>query len=193
MKLVKFLSLSAFAALLALAPLASEEYLIDVEHSAMLFSVQHMGLGNTWGRFNDFSGVIKFDAKDLEHSMVEVTVQVASVDTHSKKRDAHLRNTDIFDAGTFPTMTFVGKGFKAAGDNAYEVEGTINIRGKEQSLKLKLVKIGEGIHVKLKKPAIGFEAEFEIDRTAFGVGEGDVSAALGKSVRIIVALEAVGK
>jgi polyisoprenoid-binding protein YceI len=179
--------------LATLLPAGSEEYTVDTSHSALNFSIQHMGLGNTWGRFNDFSGTIQFDENQLAASAVSITANIASVDTYNKKRDDHLRNTDIFDAGTYPTMSFSGKGFTKIAEGQYEVTGDLTIRDTTKKITVVLKKIGEGTHFFEKKPAIGFEADFEIDRKDFGVGQGKVDGAMGKKVRIIAALEAIAK
>ncbi len=171
----------------------AEIYQVDTPHSSLIFSIQHMGLGNTWGRFNDFSGTIDFDAKNLANSSIKVEAKTASVDTNNKKRDDHLRNADFFDAGTFPSMSFSGKGFKEVSDNNYEVTGSLNIHGEKQDVTVVLKKVGEAIHFSKKKPAVGFEAEFSIERKDFNIGQGKVDGAVGKSVRIIVALEAIAE
>ena len=58
------------------------------------------------GLFNDFSGQIQVDPAYLEKIQVEVTIAVSSVNTDNEKRDVHLRSTDFFDAGSFPSITF---------------------------------------------------------------------------------------
>jgi polyisoprenoid-binding protein YceI len=174
-------------------PAESQEYAIDTSHSALNFSIQHIGLGNTWGRFNDFSGTIEYDASQLSSSSIQLTANIASVDTHNKKRDDHLRNTDIFDAGTYPTMSFSGKGFKMVSKDQYEVTGELTIRDISKKITVILQKIGEGTHFFAKKPAIGFEVDFNIDRKDFGIGQGKVDGSMGKKVRIIAALEAIAK
>ncbi|MBF0245236.1 MAG: YceI family protein [Planctomycetes bacterium] len=174
-------------------PTSAETYEVDATHSALIFSIQHMGLGNTWGRFNDFSGKITLDPAHLDQASIEVKAVVASVDSGNKKRDDHLRNTDIFDAGTYPEMSFSGTGFKDLGEGRYEVSGTFVLREIKQALTVTLRKVGEGKHLQTGKPALGFETEFSIDRKAFGVGQGKVDGALGQKVRVIVALEALAK
>lgn len=193
MKNIKKSLLGLGVSLLMILPLSATSYKIDTSHSALLFSIQHLGLGNTWGRFNAFDGTIVYDPSKLEASSVSVTAKIASVDTDNKKRDDHLRNTDVFDAGTYPEMKFEGKGFKSLGDKKYEVKGTLTIRDKSLPLTVVLKKIGEGKHFFAKKPAIGFETEFIIDRRAYGVGQGKVDNAMGGSVRIIAALEAIAQ
>lgn len=179
--------------LLAVSSLDAVEYQIDNTHSATIFSVQHLGLGYSYGRFNTFSGTINFDEAALDQSSIHMEIDVASVDTDNKKRDDHLRNADFFDAGTHPKMTFTSTSIKAVDGkkDTYAVSGKLSIRGTSKDITVETKKVGQGIHAMTQTPAIGFETQFSIDRTEFGVGQGKVSQMLGKKVRITVALEAV--
>lgn len=179
--------------LLVWAGLSAAEYQVDLGHSALVFSTQHVGLGNTWGRFNDFTGSVTWDPANLAGCAVSVTAQVASVDTGLPARDNHLRQADILDAAAFPTMTFVGKGFTALAEaNTYAVTGSFSLHGVARDITVNFRKVGEGKtpDPANSKPAVGFEGEFTINPVDFGVGQGRIAAMLAP-VRIIVALEAV--
>ncbi|MFW5845700.1 MAG: YceI family protein, partial [Planctomycetota bacterium] len=159
---------------MVLVPAQAQEYQIDTGHSALIWGVQHLGLGNTYGRFNDFGGTIIYDPDDLATSAVDVTVQIASIDSADAKRDAHLRNADVFDAGTFPTMTFRGEGFRpvAGKENTYAVDGEITLRGISKPLSVEFVKIGQGPQPMMdNRPAVGFQSQFILNRHDFGVGQ----------------------
>ena len=179
--------------LCSISSASAASYVIDSGHSGALFKVQHIGLGYTYGRFNTFSGTINFDAEDLANASINLSIQVASIDSNDKKRDDHLRNADFFDAGTHPEMTFTSTAFKAVDGKAdtYAITGDLSIRGSTKSITIEAKKIGQGIHGMTKTAAIGFETSFTIDRTAFGVGQGKVSAYVGKDVHITVGLEAI--
>lgn len=56
----------------------------------------------------------EFDPANLEGSTVEITVDVASIDTGIAKRDDHLRNEDFFDVAKYPTAKLKFHGFKAS-------------------------------------------------------------------------------
>lgn len=66
--------------------------------------------------------------KDIGKSKVDVTVQIASIDTAEKKRDDHLKSADFFDAKKFPTMTFKSKKFTGNLED-FKVTGDLTIKG----------------------------------------------------------------
>ena len=179
---------------LTFAPAFSAEYAVDKGHSALIWSVKHLGLGYTYGRFNDFAGTITYDANNLKSSAVNITAQVGSIDSNDTKRDGHLRSADFFDAATFPTMTFVGTGFQAGEkEGTYSVTGKLTLRGVSKEITVPFKKTGEGEHFFAKKPAIGFEGQFSINPKDYGVGQGKAGGSIGDTVRIIVALEGIQK
>ena len=77
-------------------------YKIDPEHSSVLFEVNHLGMSDLHGRFNDIAG--NFTISKGGPAKVEATIKTASVDTNHKKRDKHLRSPDFFNVKQFPNM-----------------------------------------------------------------------------------------
>ena len=54
---------------------------IDTSHSEILFAVRHMMISTVRGQFNKFSGSINIDEANPANSSVEVTIDVASINT----------------------------------------------------------------------------------------------------------------
>src|SRR5665213_1079301 len=107
--------------------LAIETYHIDPVHSAVTFKVKHMMINHSIGRFNEFEGGVHFDPHDLENSSIRMSIQAASIDTHHKDRDEHLKAPDFFDAARFPTITFNSESIsKHLGK--YSITGNLTIK-----------------------------------------------------------------
>jgi polyisoprenoid-binding protein YceI len=103
-------------------------YAIDPSHSHVGFVVRHAMVSKVRGSFTDFEGSGYFDAEDPSRSHLELVVSVASIDTNSADRDAHLRSPDFFDVDRFPHMRFVSTGVERTGDGTYRVTGDLTIR-----------------------------------------------------------------
>lgn len=76
----------------------------------------------TKGTFSDVETTIIFDKMDLTKSSIKAIVDVKSLATDSKGRDAHLMSPDFFDQEKYPKITFSSteiktseKGFTATG------------------------------------------------------------------------------
>lgn len=105
------------------------DWQIDSAHSATQFSVRHMMVSTVRGQFGKTSGVVNFDPKNPAQAKVDVTVDVASIDTREPKRDAHLKGADFFDVQQFPTMTFKSKRIEAPGAGRLRMAGDLTMRG----------------------------------------------------------------
>lgn len=120
----------SFGTALAAFPAAATEWVLDDTHTEIGFSVRHMMVTDVKGAFDKYTGVINIDDKDPTKSVVNVEIDVNSINTKVAKRDAHLKSPDFFDAANHPKMTFkstkIEKGAKA---NTYKVTGDLTIRG----------------------------------------------------------------
>jgi polyisoprenoid-binding protein YceI len=158
---------SALLALSLAAPLAADVYTVDKGHSEASFQVRHM-VTKVRGRFNDFSGVINIDPAKPESSSVEFTIQAASIDSQSAKRDEHLRGADFFDVEKHPTITFKSSRVRPAGKDRYEVTGTLTMRGVSKVITLPVAFLGF-----VKTPwggeVAGFETEVTLNRKDYGI------------------------
>ncbi|MCZ7583414.1 MAG: YceI family protein [Deltaproteobacteria bacterium] len=86
------LFLFALAALVALPASAfAADWSYDSAHTTVGFKVKHLGLVYVHGTFDEFSGTISWDGKDLTTGDASVTIKAASVNTSNAKRDKHLR------------------------------------------------------------------------------------------------------
>ena len=141
---------------------------VDPSHSAIAFSVRHMVVSKTRGRFNKWSGQLRFDAGNPSASSVEVDIDPASLDTGDAQRDAHLRSPDFFDVEKFPTASFRSSKVEVAGEDRYLVTGNLTVHGITQPVVLDVTYEGSG-----KDPwggeRAGFSATTTIDRKHFGL------------------------
>jgi polyisoprenoid-binding protein YceI len=102
-------------------------------------------------------------------SSVEVSVQLASIDTRDAGRDEHLRSADFFDTEAHPTMTFRSTGVRATGTaGRYAVDGELTVRGITKPLTLDVTFDGVARDPWGGERA-GFTATGEIDREDFGL------------------------
>ena len=86
---------------------AAGRWQIDPGHTELAFVGRHFMLTKVRGRFTGVSGVIQV-AEAPGDTTVEVTIDMASVNSGSQARDDHLRSADLFDAARHPTGTFSG-------------------------------------------------------------------------------------
>jgi polyisoprenoid-binding protein YceI len=165
--MIRKLSLTAAAAVLAASPVLADTYVIDKSHSDASFQVRHM-MSRVRGHFNDYAGSIAVDPARPEAASVEFTVKAASIDTDNENRDKDLRSANFFDVEKFPEITFKSTKVKAAGKDKYDVTGTLTIHGVAKEVTLPVQFLGFG-----KDPWGNDKAGFSIDtilnRKDFGI------------------------
>ena len=144
---------------------------LDPAHSSVEFSVKHMMMTTVRGRFKEIEATLTADEEHPEGCCVEVTLQVASIDTGMADRDTHLQSPDFFDAPRFPTITF--KSRKLGGDverdgDRFQITGDLTIHGTTMEVTLDCTFEGRGKDPWGKERA-GFSARTELDRRDWGL------------------------
>lgn len=196
---LSFRKLAALAALSAAMSLpaagAGAEWKIDSAHAAAQFAVKHLMISTVRGEFKGVTGTVNWDAQDVSKSVVEVTIDVTTVNTGEAKRDAHLKSPDFFDAAKFPTMSFKSTKIETGAPGKLRVTGDLTIRGVTRPVVLEV----EGPTPAIKDPwgneRVALNATGKVNRQDFGVkwnqtmdGGGVV---VGDEVNIIIDAELV--
>ena len=141
---------------------------VDVAHSAIEFSVRHMMIAKVKGLFHEFEAKIDADPFDLTTADISFSIDLNSVDTRNKDRDAHLRSADFFEIEKFPTMDFQSTSIAKTGDDEYNVTGDVTLHGVTHSETFKVTFEGSG-----KDPwgneKVGFSVKGSLKRSNYGL------------------------
>lgn len=147
---------------------AQSTWTADVSHSSLGFSISHMVVSETEGRFNLFNGKVVSKNDDFTDAQIDFTVEVKSVNTENQKRDDHLKGPDFFDAEKFPKMTFKSTSFKKISDKNYKLEGDLTIKGVTKKATFDVVYNGQA-KSPYGKILAGFKATGKINRFDYGL------------------------
>lgn len=168
-------------------------YNFDKAHSFIGFKVKHMGLVEVPGFFRDFTGEVKFDAKNVSKSSVSFKAMTTSVDTGVAGRDKHLRTADFFDVEKFPEMTFNSTKVEKKG-KGWVVTGDLTMRGVTKPVSIPFEIAGWLPATERSALKMGIAGETTINRRDFGVNYGnDLPSgipAVSDEVRVVLQIEA---
>lgn len=190
-RIVFFLLLSSLIAPAAYS--AGDSWDLDKAHSNVYFSVDHI-FSKVRGHFEEFETEIVFNPDQLDKSRFVFTIEVDSIDTNISKRDKHLVSADFFDEGKHPKMIFTSTKVTAADGGVYNIDGTLEVKGKTYDLTLPLTLVGVKDHPTVPgKEVAGFNGKVMIDRLSYGVGNGKFykMGVVGKDVEVFVSLEVI--
>jgi cytochrome b561/polyisoprenoid-binding protein YceI len=151
----------------------------------------NLGFTSAWsgqpvrGRFDRWRADILFSPDALDRSKVTVVIDVGSADTGDQQRDAVLPSGDWFDSAGHPRAVFTASRFEKVGTDRYVAHGTLQLKGvsKPQDLAFRLRITGDQAEV---------TGATSLDRTVFGVGQGEFAATdqISGKVEVNVALRA---
>ena len=161
-------SLALIAAVLS-APASAADYVIDTDkaHASINFRIKHLGFSWLTGRFDTFKGTFSFDEANPSASKVDLSIDVASIETGSADRDGHLKSGDFFDAETYPTITFTSTKVERDGDD-WNITGDLTIKDVTKSVTIPFEQTGSA-RDPFGNVRVGFEGETTINRKDWGL------------------------
>ncbi|MBP6878035.1 MAG: YceI family protein [Phenylobacterium sp.] len=131
-----------------------------------------LGFATAWGgvaiegRFDRWNADILFSPQALDKSKVAVSIDLASAVSGDAQRDESLQGADWFDTAEHPKATFTATRFEKTGENRYVAHGTLALRGANHPLRLPFT-------LKIEGDKARVSGVTSLDRTAFGVGQGE--------------------
>lgn len=150
---------------------------LNPDRTTVEFHTKIMRVIPVKGRIKATEGGVRLGTDgDIDGSLI---LDVATIDTGIKKRDAHLRSADFFDADRYPTIIFTAQSVGTFQSGRSELKGSITLHGQTRPLTT-LVEIE---HVPTE---VRVSANINLDRTAWGVGR----TRLGPSTTAHVVVEA---
>lgn len=140
------------------------------------------------GEFGDWQAEIVFAENALEKSHIEVKVNLAKVTTGDSQRDEALPTADWFNAEQYPQAVFKSTKIVSKGKQRYQAQGTLTLKNVSQKVTLDFV-------LNVKDKLAKAQGTAQLDRTAFGVGQGEWAAtdSIPAAVKVQFKLEAMAK
>jgi polyisoprenoid-binding protein YceI len=165
--------IAGFLALAAASAMAAPTtYNLDPTHTYPSFAADHFGGISTWrGKFTKSSGTVTLD-RAARTGSVDVTIDVASIDTGNAPLDKHVKTAEFLDVEKFPTAHFKGSQLRFAGDVPVAVAGEFTFHGVTRPLTLKIDSFKCFVNPMIKREVCGAEASAQFDRADFGVNWG---------------------
>jgi polyisoprenoid-binding protein YceI len=160
----------------------------DKAHSMVSFSILHMGLSKVRGHFGNIGGTIQINDSDITKSVVNVTVDVSTIDTGEPARDRDLKSANFFDVEHFPAATFVSTSIARHG-NVLDVGGNFTLHGVTKPVVLYVEGPTGPVPGMDHKPHSAFSATTTISRTAFGIGTKYPATVVGDEVSLTIDLD----
>lgn len=169
-------------------------YKVDLDHSAIVFRVDHIGMSNFTSQFRDFTGALSLDPANPEASSVTVEIDVASLQTPVRSIpgfDKTLTGPDWLDGGKHPKITFRSTKITRTGPDTADITGDFTLKGVSKPIVLKAKFNGGWKPNAYDGARVGFSATASFKRSDFGIAYGVPAPGtkLGVSDEVQVAIE----
>jgi cytochrome b561 len=147
---------------------APAQWSADPGKSTLEFQFLQAG-AKTTGSFAKFSAAVSFDPANPASGKIDVSIDMASVDTRDKDRNDALKSKDLLDSVSFMRSTYVAAQITPQG-NGFTAMGKLTLRGvtKDVPISFTFEPGSEG-----GKPVATMKGSATVQRLAFGVGQGE--------------------
>jgi polyisoprenoid-binding protein YceI len=170
------------------------KWALDPTHSELQFKVKHLMISTVTGQFNQFNATVDTEDSDFSKAKIDFTAEVDSISTNNAQRDAHLKNTDFFDAPNHPQIIFKSEKLEKVSGDEYRLTGTLAMRGTSKPVVLD-VEFGGVTVDPWGNTRAGFTVTGKINRQDFGVSFSAItdtgSILLGDDVKILASVQFV--
>ncbi|HZV21813.1 MAG TPA: YceI family protein, partial [Hyphomicrobiales bacterium] len=154
-------ALFAFTANATAAPIA---YDFDKNHTEVRFCWNHFSISRQCAHFLSFDGEVVYDEVNPENSKVQVTFKTDSIETLIPVFNDHMRSDKLFDAKSFPEISFKSTKFERTGEKTGKVQGELTVKGVTKPVILDVTLNYMGPHPVSKHPTIGIGAITSVNR-----------------------------
>ena len=148
--------------------MATTKWIADLTHSELGFKIRHLMISHVSGSFQSFKITAETEGADFSTATIEAKADITSIFTNNEQRDAHLRNSDFFEAEKYPEATFRSTRIERADADTFRVHGDLTMKGVTKPVKLDVEYNGL-----TKDPwggeRAGFVVSGKINRTDWGV------------------------
>jgi polyisoprenoid-binding protein YceI len=155
-----------------------------------------MMISNVRGELSGLKGVVSWSKPDLSDAKIDVTIDVATIDTHEAKRDEHLKSPDFFDVAKFPTLTFKSNKVTKSGDKV-KIAGDLTMHGVTKPVTFEATAPSKEVKDPWGNTRVAASATTKVNRKDFGLNWNKALEAggvlVGEEVAIEVNLELVKK
>jgi polyisoprenoid-binding protein YceI len=169
---MKKLLITAATSLLVMSANAQVNWKVDASHSKLGFSVTHLMVSETEGKFKVYEGSVNSKSEmDFTDAKIEFSADVASINTEDEKRDGHLKSPDFFDAEKYPKITFKSTSMKpsAKSKTTYILTGDLTMHGVTKKVTFTAVGASKIVKDPYGNIKNGFKVSGTINRKDFGL------------------------
>lgn len=168
-------------------------WLLDEEHSSIVFIAKHMLISSVTGQFKVFEVKVVTDEDNFDAASIKCIIYTSGLTTNDDYRDDHLKSEALFDVKSYPEIKFKSASFKRISEGSYLLIGKLKIKDISQTIEIPIKYLG-------KKNSNGmqgatFNSNFVINREDFNLTYNPLlesgGMVVGKEISITVSISLI--
>lgn len=152
-----------------LTQLREGSYRLDLNHTALIFKIGHLGISTYVGRFNRMAATLEFDPDNLAATRLDAVVDLTSLDLNNPKLEERLGERSWFNVAEHPEARFDTLGVEVLDNNRFRFTGNLTLRGITRPLTLDATFHGGADNMLTGRYTLGFSATGSLRRLDFGM------------------------
>jgi polyisoprenoid-binding protein YceI len=101
---------------------------LDPTHSELGFKIRHLMISNVSGYFSSFQVEGETQDEDFSKAKIKLKADINSIHTNNEQRDAHLRNSDFFEADKHPELLFESSRIEKVDGENFRLTGNLTLK-----------------------------------------------------------------
>ncbi len=142
-------------------------YSVEPTHTEVQFAVSHLGFTTWYGNFNNVSGSLTLDPKNVGASALDIVIPANTITTISAKLDDELNSPAWFDTTKYPTIEFKSTKVTRTGRDTAIVTGELSFHGVTRPETLHVTFNASGVDFVTHQYTVGFNASTVLKRSDF--------------------------
>jgi len=149
--------------------LRAGHYSLDKSHATMLFKVEHFGLSEYVGRFNQFDASLDFDPENIAQTKLEALIDIDSLDINDPGLKKQILSAKWFDQENHPQAKLSSVSLRQLDESNFELIADLQWRGINKPIAMQVKFNGGANNLLTRKYTLGFYASGSFLRSDYGV------------------------
>ena len=167
----------------------AQTWRFDPVHTQVVLFADHLGLSHGIGRLKVRGGLLRFDSDDWSRALVDVVIDVGSLDMGDEKWTKTVLSAQFLDAQRWPEARYTSHSVEKTAPDRGIVHGTLELHGVRQPVALDITFNRIARDPYAFKTKAGFTARTTLDRFAFGMDR--YREVVGGDVELRIEVEAI--
>lgn len=162
-------------------------YQLDPDHASLIFSLNHLGFSDYYGRFNTIEASLDFDPQNPKTTKLFAKVEISSLDVNNDDFETELRSTSWFDSKNHPFAYLESTEIIPVSDTESEMRANLTLKGITTPISMIIKFNGGAVNFLTGKYTLGFFATGTIRRSDYNIS--NLVPAIGDEVTLQISAE----